>query len=215
MSIRVLVAAEVCFYREGLISYLDRQSCLHVTGAGVGAADTLELVELSRPDVVLLDIAMADSLRTVRTIRELHPAVRVLALAVCEEDHDVIACAEAGVAGYVHRTASLDDVVQMIESVSRGECMVSPRVAASLLRKVASLASDRLAAGEPIELTTREAQIVGLIEHGLSNKQIAARLGIGLATAKNHVHNILDKLKIHRRSDVARRLRADRPATIR
>jgi two-component system, NarL family, nitrate/nitrite response regulator NarL len=207
MSIRVLVAADVCFYREGLATFLERHPTIMVVGTAVSRPDTIEKTIQHRPDVLLLDMTMADSLSTVRAIGPLDPPVRVVALAVWENERDVIACAEAGVAGYVPREGSLNDLLRAIECVARDEMIVSPRIAASLFRRVATLASAAPAGLPIVDLTTREREIVQLIGEGLSNKQIAARLGVEVATAKNHVHNILDKLQIHRRGQISERLR--------
>ncbi len=207
MSIRVLVAADVCFYREGLATFLERHPAIIVVGTSVSRPDTIEKTLQHRPDVLLLDMTMTDSLSTVRAVGPIDPPVRVVALAVWENERDVIACAEAGVAGYVPREGSLNDLLRAIECAARDEMIVSPRIAASLFRRVATLASAAPAGLGVAEFTVREREIVQLIGEGLSNKQIAARLGVEVATAKNHVHNILDKLQIHRRGQISQRLR--------
>lgn len=207
---RVLVAGEIAFYREGLASHLEQHTDATVVGTATCADDTIDQVERLRPDVVLLDMVMRDSLVTVQAIAARHPAVRVVALAVCDVERDVLACAEAGIAGYVPRDASLADLVRTIECAVRGECILSPRMAAGLLRRVATLASahtDRT--DRAVDLTAREVEIVHCIERGLSNKEIAGRLVIEVATVKNHVHNVLDKLQVRRRGEVARRMRLD------
>jgi two-component system nitrate/nitrite response regulator NarL len=212
MGIAVLVAADVCFYREGLATCLAQHATIAIVGTATSRADIVGQITRCRPEVLLIDMAMAESLDTIRAVSALDAPPRVVALAVPETEHDVITCAEAGIAGYVSREGSLDDLVRTIESVARGELIVSPRMAATLMKRVATLASagsrgvDRLAA-----LTVREREIVRLIGDGLSNKQIAARLGIEIATAKNHVHNILDKLQVERRGQIGQQLRYAAP----
>src|SRR5439155_827652 len=105
------------------------------------------------------------------------------------------------------REASIDDLVTVIESVARGEAICSPRVAAGLLRRVAALAAGHGGDLPRAQLTNREREIVRLIDNGLSNKEIARALGIEVATVKNHVHNILEKLQVHRRGEAAARVR--------
>jgi two-component system nitrate/nitrite response regulator NarL len=119
----------------------------------------------------------------------------------------VLGCAEAGVAGYVPREASLEDLVETIGCASRGELRCSPQLGVTLLRQLALRAAGVDDAASRAPLTSREVEIVRLIEHGLSNKEIATRLGIQVATVKNHVHNLLEKLRIHRRAEAADRLR--------
>ena len=160
-----------------------------------------------RPDVVLLDSALPNSLESVRAIRRQAGEVKVVALGLPEFDGAIIQCAEAGVAGYVTREGSRAELVATIRSVARGEALCSPRVAASLLQHVAALAAER-PREPPHGLTARELQIVELIDEGLSNKQIAGRLYIEVPTVKSHVHSILEKLGVRRRGEAVARLRA-------
>jgi len=107
----------------------------------------------------------------------------------------------------VPRAASVEDLVAALESVGRGELLCSAQTAAALLRRVAALAAGRSAPAQPLSnLTRREREIGGLLEAGLSNKDIAVQLGIEVATVKNHVHNVLEKLQVHRRGQAAARL---------
>jgi two-component system nitrate/nitrite response regulator NarL len=159
---------------------------------------------------------MPDSVLAVRSLAAAAPAVKVVAVAVPDSERDVIACVEAGVAGYVTREASVEELVQATLDATRGELHLPPRMAARLVRHVAELATDR--PGPEARLTSRELEIVDLIDDGLSNKQIAQRLCIEVPTVKNHVHNILEKLQVDRRSEAAARVRArrlrQRPATL-
>ena len=133
------------------------------------------------------------------------PAARILALNVPEADESaVIAWAEAGVSGLLDTDVDVDEVAQAVETTAQGGTVCSPKLAAVLLRRVAREAEDRPAA---TSLTARERQIAELIEQGHSNKEIAERLQIGLPTVKNHVHNILTKLKATRRGQAAAMLR--------
>ena len=135
----------------------------------------------------------------------------MVALGVADADDHVLGCAEAGVAGYVPRDASLDDLVAVIESAFRGEAICSPRIAGSLLRRIATLAAGQNGTMPLAHLTGREREIVRLIDRGLSNKEIARDLGIEVATVKNHVHNILEKLQVRRRGEAAARMRGILP----
>ncbi|MDB4881897.1 MAG: regulatory protein LuxR [Gemmatimonadetes bacterium] len=205
--ISVLIACDIRLYREGLSLHLARQDRLGVVGSASTTDETFRMARELAPDVLLLDMAMRDSLAIVHELRSTVPDTQVLALAIPEADGAVIACAEAGVAGFVMREASLADLVDAILSAARGEACMSPRAAAALLRRVGTLAADRVPSAAHAELTVREREIVELIDHGMSNKAIAARLHVELATVKNHVHNILDKLQVHRRGEIAARLR--------
>jgi two-component system nitrate/nitrite response regulator NarL len=203
--IRILIIAGIRLYRDGLAEVLRRREHVQVLGtASTRPEAATRAIEL-RPDVVLLDMATPDShalARELAVTAQLH----VVAIGVPENDDDAIACAEAGVAGYVFRDATVDDLVRVIESAARGELLCSPRVAAWLAHRVAALGirqhDDR---GE--RLTAREREIVTLIDRGLANKEIAQALNLGVATVKVHVHNILEKLKVRSRGEAAARLR--------
>lgn len=205
--ITVLIVADIRLYREGLAQVLERQEQFHVAGTAADAEGALARLRASCPQVVLVDMAMAESLATVRAITDLAPDVKVLALSVAETEGDVFACAEAGIAGYVPRHGSLTDLVAALDSVARGEALFSPRMAASLLRRVAALAAQQPDGSLQFHLTPREREILRLLDEGLANKEIALRLGIEVATVKNHVHNILEKLQVHRRGEAAARMR--------
>ena len=207
---RVFVVAEIRLYREGLAELLGHRPGLAVAGTAAGLDEALRGARAARPDVVLLDMAMLDGIATARTLARVSPDARVVALAVPESERHVIACAEAGIVGYVSREASLADLVAAIEGAARGEAHCSPRMVASLLRRLGALSLERSGDEPRAHLTARELEIVGLIDRGLSNKEIAQALCIGLPTVKNHVHHILEKLGAERRSQAAARVRAMR-----
>jgi two-component system nitrate/nitrite response regulator NarL len=206
-SIRVLPVAEVRLYREGLARSLGGRKNLEVVATAANRDEALTLVESMQPDVVVLDMATSDSLEIVRSIGRSAPKVRTLAFALEEIDRAILASAEAGVAGYVPCDASVDDLVAAIESVMRGELLCRPRTAALLLERLASLARGGHAQSQGLNLTGREREIVVLIDQGLSNKEIAQQLNIEVATVKNHVHNLLEKLHVNTRAQAAAHFR--------
>jgi DNA-binding NarL/FixJ family response regulator len=124
-----------------------------------------------------------------------------------DSEESVLAFAEAGIAGYVPREGSVQDLVDAVERAVRGELQCSPQLAGAIIRRLAW----RAAAGSDFPrgpLTARETEIVRLIDQGLSNKEIAVRLGIEVATVKNHVHNLLEKLRVRRRAEAAAHIRS-------
>ena len=202
--IRVLILSDIRLYREGLAEMLGRRECLTVVGTNTTWQEAEPRLAELRPDVVLLDMATPDSRVTARAVGRIAPSVRVVAMGVREHAGDVVECAEAGIAGYVSRDGSLEDLIAAVESASRGEWRSSSEVMAQLLRRLAHLAAERADARPDAVLTGRERQIVSLIGRGLSNKEIAQTLGIEVPTVKNHVHNLLEKFHVHRRSEAAR-----------
>lgn len=208
---RLVISAEIGVYADGLALGLAGFD-LDVAGTATDAVETLRLVREREPDVLLLDMAMPAGLSLLRVVTEERSAVHVLALAIEESEELVIACAEAGIAGFVPRDASIAHVAGIVRAVARGEAPCSPRIAARLLHRVAVLAAALPEEPADSVLTPREAEILALIDEGHSNKQISRALFIEVATVKNHVHNILSKLQVSRRSQAAAVVRSARGA---
>jgi two-component system nitrate/nitrite response regulator NarL len=203
--ISVLVVASIRIYREGLALMIGQRSAFTIAGVAADRTQSLAHLTASRPGVLLVDLTTPESDGIVRDAERLQPGLPVVALGVGDAEQDVLTCIEAGIAGFVSRDGSFDDLADAIASTARGELQCTPQFAGSLLRRVAALAAARDAAASPERLTVRECEIVRLLEQNLSNKEIAVRLGIEVATVKNHVHNLLEKLQLRRRTDVARR----------
>ena len=205
---RVYVLSAIRLLREGLVRALSRQAGVEVVGAS-DAAVLDEIVE-SRPDVLLLDISNSAALESSTSLYRIMPDVKIVALGVAEVEPVVLACAKAGVSGFVYAQGSVNDVVAAVHSAVRGELVCSPRTAGMLLNRISNLArAANHATGET--LTPREQEVMTLVTEGLSNKQIAGQLGIRDATVKNHVHSILGKLRVSRRGEAAARLSRHRP----
>jgi two-component system, NarL family, nitrate/nitrite response regulator NarL len=201
---RVVVAADVGFYREGLAFVLPRYG-FDVVGTAATGHDAVAATVALAPDVTLLDMAMSSSLGVLQAIAQHAPRVARVALGVSDEERAVLGCIEAGATAYVTRDATLADVVATIRRAIRGESLASPRIVGILMRR-AALAAQR-SDPPPVEsLTAREIEVIRLIDEGLSNRAIAARLCIEVTTVKNHVHNILDKLGARRRGEIGVRL---------
>jgi two-component system, NarL family, nitrate/nitrite response regulator NarL len=206
-KIRLLVVADVRLYRENIVSSLACRDGIEVTGAASSTDEVLALVSATAPAIVVIDMATAASDDIVRLLGAQAAAVKTVAFAVGDSEQEILACVDAGVAGYVSRDASMDDLVAAIESVARGDLPVPPRIAAAMFRRLTVLRqSEREAPSLP--LTARERQILLLIDEGLSNKEIAARLSIEVATVKNHVHSLLTKMHVTTRGQAAARLAA-------
>jgi DNA-binding NarL/FixJ family response regulator len=205
----VFVLVAVRLYRDGIVDALERDSRFRLVGsAGAldGARDQFDALPRP-PSVALVDIGLPEGAAATRVLRSGWPGVSIVALAVPETDEQVLQLAEAGVAGIVTREATLAEVLDAVAAAARREVLTSPGVSAVLLRRVAALAGDRSAGAGPT-LTRRERQIVGLIGRGLSNKEIAGALRIELPTVKNHVHHILEKLRVERRGEAVSVARA-------
>jgi two-component system nitrate/nitrite response regulator NarL len=200
---RVFLVVDVTLYREGLVQVLARNTMVDVVGSAAGGEDAVKDIELLRPDVVLLDAGMKNGLLALSELRVLRSRPKLIALALSEAEADVIAWAEAGVCAYLTREASLSDLVTTIALAMRGESVCSPTVTASLMERLAARANHDGDKAALARLTSREMDIAQLIARGLSNKEIARALSIAIPTVKNHVHNILEKMHVNRRTQAA------------
>jgi two-component system nitrate/nitrite response regulator NarL len=205
----VFVVSPVCLYREGVAELLRKRHKIEVIGTAPDFVEAREALSTlhARTDVLLLEVATPENLVGARGLLEVFSGLGVLAIAVPNREEDLLACLEAGVSGFVTQEASVAALLDALESVARGELLCSPSVAAALGRRVAALARDRQQVVPLPELTTRELEVVRLIDEGLSNKEIARRLWIEVPTVKNHVHHILGKLGVKRRAQAAARIR--------
>ena len=202
---RIVVASSILLYREGLAASLARDRRLRV----LAAVDLGEIVAVAAqlgPDAVVLDASTAAGLGVARDLKSVQPTLPIIGFGISESASDVISCAEAGLAGFIDHEGSVDDLVGAVADALRGEFKCSPRVTTILCARLARLAgrgSDASAS-----LTPRELEIASMVAEGMSNKEIAQGLRIGLTTVKNHVHNILDKLNVRRRAAIAVRVSA-------
>jgi two-component system, NarL family, nitrate/nitrite response regulator NarL len=209
-GLRVAIVADVRLYREGLAELIGHGDDIEVV-AQVRSRDASTIAfdpgSERLPDVVLWDVAGQGGIEGLDAFVAAARDVRVLVLAVDELEAEVVQLAEAGMAGYVTRDADVPELVAAIRNVAAGEFPCSPRVAGTLLRRVGTLARrERVSASAA--LTPRELEVVRLAGRGLTNKEIAAELTVELSTVKNHLHNALEKLGVHRRTEAVARVGA-------
>jgi two-component system nitrate/nitrite response regulator NarL len=205
--IRVFLVADIRLYREGIVRALADSAEVQIVGsASPRVTDCSDQIQRAAPAVVLMEgSAIRDDSLWAR-IDSIPPKCRVVAFGVLDDEREVIHCIERGVAGFISREAGLEELTEIIQSVARGEFSCSPRQTALLLQGVRNMASDRRP-GPSSCLTLREHQVIALVDSGLSNKNIAHKLGIELSTVKNHIHNILSKLHTTRRGEAAASVR--------
>ena len=199
-------------HREGLATLLTCFPTVKVLGAG-NLSDSVLALRSVATDVALLDMIRpgGQDADAIGLLRQAQHSLRIVATGIREIASEVLACAAAGIDAYTKMDASPTEVVAAIERVMRDELVCSPKVTASLYRSIGAIEND---GGDT--LTSRELQVAELMNHGLPNKEIARRLSIEPCTAKNHVQNILQKLKVHHRGEAVAKLRAmigDRFAT--
>jgi two-component system, NarL family, nitrate/nitrite response regulator NarL len=209
-GLRILLVWGVRFTAESLVEILERDPLVSVVGLFADLSEAVALSAALQADLILLDARLPEGASAVRRALDIVPGMRIIVSAVRETEDDIVAWAEAGVIGYIPRTAPLGDFVRLMMDIHSGEQVCSGRVAAGLLRRIAQTANGRSRRDRLIAvpaLTRRERQTAELIKSGLSDKEIARRLNISLATTKSHVHNLLGKLNLQRRNQVVDYLR--------
>ncbi|MBP0445849.1 response regulator transcription factor [Roseomonas sp. SSH11] len=202
--VHLLVVGDIRLHRDGIACILRHDQRFAEVSCVTSGEDALRTAAALMPDAILLDIEGEDVIGSIRQLAAAMPGVPVITLAIPESDDHVLACAEAGAAGYVTRDGSPDDLAEAVHDALRGEFRCPPRLAHLLFRRVFALRSGFPLPAPPSRLSEREEEVLQLLQQRMSNKQIARSLGIAVATAKNHVHHILTKLKLERRGDIAR-----------
>ena len=205
--ILVLVIEDNRLVRDGLAALLDAQPDFKVVAAAEGANAGLLQVRETKPHVVLVDAALGnhDSHRLVESVKKEAPQSKVIVMDLLPAQEDVIAFIKAGANGFIVKDATNEDFVRTIRSVAEGADVVPPALTGTLLSHIVDQAVTRSTAAvlEAVQMTKREREITTLIAEGMSNKEIAQRLNIATYTVKSHVHNILEKLALHSRLQIA------------
>ena len=206
-SIRVLLVDDHILFRKGLVSLLSARKDVEIVGECGDGAEAIDRARELMPDVVLMDIRMPglDGIEATRRITMELPHVKVVILTVSEEDKDLFEAIRSGARGYLLKDLEPEDLYRLIKAVAVGEAALSPAMAAKILDEYAAPARERAgeSAAPKAVLTEREREILGLLMDGLGNKEIARRLCISESTVRNHLHNILYKLHLDNRVQLA------------
>jgi two-component system NarL family response regulator len=191
---RILIADDQHLVRQGFGSMLDRLPSMEVVAEASTGKETIEQYARHLPDILLLDLRLPDlsGIDVIRAIREQFLLARIIVLTTYDGDEEIYQSLHAGAKAYLLKDVTLEELVDCIEKVHRGQTCVPPTVAAKLAERTASP-----------ELTQRELDVLRRIVAGRSNKEIAADLDITEGTVKTHVNHILDKLGVHDRTQAA------------
>lgn len=199
---QILVVDDCTLQRENLAAILGEDG-LDTAAAAWDLASVLLAVAEAEPRVVLLSMTTRESTALLRAIRRVCPETAVIAVCVAEDDEAaIIECAESGVLGYHLRHQSVEELHAVIADVVEGRSSCAPLISSVLMRHLSSMAS-RPSRGREPDLTAREAEILRMLEVGMTNRDIADQLCIALHTVKNHVHSVLNKLAVRSRAEAA------------
>jgi len=201
-TIRVVIADDHAIVRTGIRALLATEPDIAVVGEASDGDEAVVAAERLRPDVILMDLVMpeSDGIAAIRQITATHPDVRILVLTSFAGDHQVFPAIKAGALGYLLKDTGPEDLVRAIRQVYRGESSLHPQIARKVLRELARPA-ERPPTPEP--LTAREVAVLRLVARGLSNGQIGEQLTISEPTVRTHMSNILSKLHLATRIQVA------------
>lgn len=202
---RILLVDDYILFRKGLRALLDAQPDFEVVGEAENGQEALEQAQKLMPDLILMDIAMpvCDGLEATRRILAQMPYVKIVVLTVAEDDQSLFEAIKSGAYGYLLKKLEPDELFEMLQGVSRGEAPISRYMASKIMREFSQLAQESEPKSETQQLTDREREVLQLVAQGLSNKAIADKLVVAENTVKNHLKNILTKLHLENRVQVA------------
>lgn len=206
-KIRILLIEDNRMLREGITAMINGQGDVTVAAVSDGKANALAKARAVKPQLLLMDLGLESqsSLDAVRSVKKEFPAIKIIGMGLAPAQTDILEFVQAGAEGFILKNATVDDVIRTIRAVASGETVLPPPMTGSLFSQVvehALLKGKRNYRGA-IRMTQREKEVIALIMDGKSNKQIAQKLNIATFTVKSHVHNILEKLALHSRLEIA------------
>lgn len=191
--------------REGIAALLNQLPDLKVVADG-SSGETAMLRQVN-PHVVLLDLGLrnGDSLRVAQNVKKEFPDSKIIVMDLLPAHEEIVEFVNAGVSGFIMKDATLEELVNAIRTVAGGAHVLPPQMTGTLFSQIAR---DAITRGRPevlesVRMTPREREVINLIAEGLSNKEIAGRLNIATHTVKSHVRNVMEKLTLHTRLQIA------------
>ena len=207
-KIRILVIEDNRVLREGITAMLDGLPDMHVVATVGSGNNVLQKAGLSKPHVILMDVGLTNFKESslIESVREKMPDAKVIGMGFAPSQSDIVEFVEAGASGFILKNATVKEFLGTIRSVAQGIKVLPPLLAGSLFSHVIELALKKRKGKltNAVRMTKREREIIVLIADGLSNKEIAQQLNIATHTVKSHVHNIMEKLALHTRLQIAK-----------
>lgn len=207
--IKILIADDQEMIRESLQIVLSNRAGLEVIGTAANGQEVIQNVRQERPDVILMDIRMPkmDGVQCTKIIKENYPEIKIIILTTFDDDEFVFNALKYGASGYLLKGVSMDELVRAINTVYSGKAMINPDIAAKVLRLFSKMAQSNFAiqvSNKNVEdLTKTEWKIIGQVEKGAANKEIADTLKLSEGTVRNYLSSILNKLDLRDRTQLA------------
>lgn len=208
-TIRLLVIEDNRLLRDGIASMLKKQSDMHVVATVSNGENILTTMEKHKPNIVLLDLGLRNqnSLQIVKLTKQHFQETKIIVMDIIPLQADVFEFVQAGVSGFILKDANAAEFFKTIRSVYQGAQVLPPHLTGSLFSQIVEHAingSKPSAIVESVHMTKRERQVIELIADGSTNKEIAQKLHLSTYTVKSHVHNILEKLALNTRVQIAK-----------
>jgi two-component system, NarL family, response regulator DegU len=208
-KIPILIIEDNRLLRDGIESILKKQPDMQVVATFGNGENILLMLEKVKPNIVLLDLGLRNqnSLQIVKLSKEQFPETKIIVMDLIPLQADVFEFVEAGVSGFILKDASIAEFLNTIRIVYQGNQVLPPHLTGSLFSQIVEHAvngSKQSAIIESIRMTKRERQVIELISDGSTNKEIAQKLHLSTYTVKSHVHNILEKLALNTRVQIAK-----------
>jgi len=202
--IRVLIADDHAIVRTGLRTLLKTEPTMELVGEATGGYEAIDLVEKTRPDVLVLDLSMPDldGIAVTKRIKPLFPDLQILILTIHADEGLLREAMKAGASGYVLKRAAEAELISAIHVILRGDVYVDPSMVRTLLGETLKPAVTRASSAE--RLTPREIEVLKCIAEGYTNRQIGVELGISVRTVEGHRANVLAKLGLKSRVELVR-----------
>ncbi|MFO7448281.1 MAG: response regulator transcription factor [Ignavibacteriaceae bacterium] len=206
-KIKVLLIEDNRLLRDGISAMLKHQTDIKVIAASGNRENTVIKLQQLNPDIILLDLGLRsqNSLNVVEIVKKDFPNAKVIVMDLSPVQGDIIQYVKAGAAGFILKDATLDDFLNTIRSVAEGVKVLPPNLVGSLFSQIIehALKTGKTKLNEAVRMTKREKEVISLIAEGLTNKEIGRKLNVSNYTIKSHVHNIMEKLTLHTRLEVA------------
>lgn len=212
-KIKLLLVEDNRILRDGMMTMFKPYKDIKILASSGNNENTILKIHRLKPDVILLDLGLRsqNSLRMVEVVKKEFPEARVIVMDLVPVQGDILQFVKAGASGFILKDASMDEFLNTIRSVASGEKILPNHLTHSLFSQIIEFAikKGRTKLKDAVRMTKREKQVIELISDALTNNEISARLNISAFTVKSHVHNILEKLALHSRLEIANYSRTD------
>ncbi len=214
--IRLLLIEDNRILREGITAMINGERDVEVAAVSDGKDNALSKTRAIRPHVALIDLGLngQNSLDVVRSVKKEFPDVKIIGMGLAPAQDDILEFVQAGAEGFILKTASIGEMLATIRAVAGGATILPSSMTGSLFSQVAehAIRSGKRRLKAAIRMTEREKEVIALIVDAKSNKEIAENLNIATFTVKSHVHNIMEKLALHSRLQIANHARQEQLA---